>query len=289
MIDNFCAFILTHGRADNVKTLNSLLNHGYTGPIVLVIDDEDSQRERYIERFGADNVEIFSKTEIAKTFDRGDNFDKRGAIIYARNACFDIARKRGYKYFIELDDDYTSFTFRFDGNLNYVETKIKDLDSVWSAMLEYYKSNPVFTTIAMAQGGDFIGGRNSGFGRLIPKRKAMNSFICSTDRQFKFVGTINEDVNTYTNEATRGKIFLTIPVVCLHQMTTQKNSGGMTELYLDSGTYIKSFYSVMYTPSAVKIAVMGGDAEKRLHHSVLWNNCAPKILSERYRKTNLKP
>lgn len=284
-IDNFCAFILTHGRADNVKTAQALKNCGYTGPVVFVIDDEDSQREKYIENFGAENVEIFSKTEIAKTFDRGDNFDKRGAIIYARNVCFEIARKRGYKYFIELDDDYTSFTFRFDGELNYVETKIKNLDAIWAAMLEYFIRNPALTTIAMAQGGDFIGGRNSGFGKMIPKRKAMNSFICSTDRQFNFVGTINEDVNTYTSEATRGKIFLTIPVVCLHQMTTQKNAGGMTDLYLDSGTYIKSFYSVMYTPSAVKIAVMGGDAEKRLHHSVIWNNCAPKIISERYRKT----
>lgn len=284
-IDNFCAFILTHGRADNVKTVQALKNCGYTGPVVFVIDDEDSQREKYIKNFGAENVEIFSKTEIAKTFDRGDNFDKRGAIIYARNVCFEIARKRGYKYFIELDDDYTSFTFRFDGKLNYVETKIKNLDAIWAAMLEYFINNPALTTIAMAQGGDFIGGEKSSFGRMIPKRKAMNSFICSTDRQFNFVGTINEDVNTYTSEATRGKIFLTIPVVCLHQMTTQKNAGGMTDLYLDSGTYIKSFYSVMYTPSAVKIAVMGGDAEKRLHHSVMWNNVAPKIISEHYRKT----
>lgn len=284
MIDNFCAFILTHGRADNVKTIDSLKRHGYTGPVILVIDDEDSQGGKYIENFGKENIEIFSKTEISKTFDRGDNFDKRGAIIYARNVCFDIAKKRGYKYFIELDDDYTSFTYRFDSKLNYKETKIKDLDSIWLAMLEYYKNNPGLTTIAMAQGGDFIGGRQSGFGRCIPKRKAMNSFICSTDRRFNFVGTINEDVNTYTNEATRGKIFLTIPIVCLHQMTTQKNAGGMTELYLDSGTYIKSFYSVIYTPSAVKIAVMGGDAEKRLHHFVLWNNCAPKIISEKYKK-----
>ncbi len=284
MIDGFCAFILTHGRADNVKTYDALKRHGYGGPVIFVIDDEDNQREKYIQNFGAENVEIFSKTAVAKTFDRADNFDKRGAIIYARNACFDIARKRGYRYFIELDDDYTSFTFRFDGELNYVETKIKNLERVWALMLKYYIETPALTTIAMAQGGDFIGGKNSDLGRMFPKRKAMNSFICSVDRPIRFVGTINEDVNTYTNEATRGKIFLTIPVVCLHQMTTQKTPGGMTELYLDSGTYIKSFYSVIFTPSAVRVAVMGGDVEKRLHHSVAWNNCAPKILQEKIRK-----
>ena len=31
----------------------------------------------------------------------------------------------------------------------------------------------------------------------------------------------------------------TIPFVALGQKTTQKNKGGMSELYIDSGTYVK--------------------------------------------------
>lgn len=284
MIDNFVVFILTHGRADNVKTYETLKRQNYSGPMVFVIDDEDAQMARYFENFGEENVEVFSKTEVAKRFDRGDNFDKRGAIIYARNACFDIARKRGYRYFIELDDDYTSFTYRFNENLDFVETKIKSVEEVWRKMLDYFKSASRLSSIAMAQGGDFIGGGQGGFGNLKPGRKAMNSFICDTERQFDFVGTINEDVNTYVSKAHVGLVFLTIPVVCLHQMQTQKNAGGMTDLYLDSGTYVKSFYTVMFCPSAAKVAVMGGNVEKRLHHNISWNHCAPKILSEHYRK-----
>lgn len=218
MIDNFVVFILTHGRADNVKTYETLKRQNYSGPVVFVIDDEDAQMARYFENFGEENVEVFSKTEVAKRFDRGDNFDKRGAIIYARNACFDIARKRGYRYFIELDDDYTSFTYRFNENLDFVETKIKSVEEVWRKMLDYFKSAPRLSSIAMAQGGDFIGGGQGGFGNLKPGRKAMNSFICDTERQFDFVGTINEDVNTYVSKAHVGLVFLTIPVVCLHQM-----------------------------------------------------------------------
>ena len=173
MIEDFCVFILTHGRAGNVKTWGSLQKHGYTGPTILVLDDEDDQIPQYVERFGAANIEIFNKDEVARRFDRGDNFGKKGAIIYARNACFDIARKRGYKYFIELDDDYTSFTFRFDGELNYVETQTKNVENIWRTMLEYYKATPQLTTIAMAQGGDFIGGGVSSLGRCVPKRKAI--------------------------------------------------------------------------------------------------------------------
>lgn len=282
---DFCAFILTHGRADNVVTFKSLRNAGYSGPVVIVIDDEDEQRDTYIKNFGAENVEIFSKDEIAKTFDLGDNFGKKGAIIYARNVCFNIARKRGYRYFIELDDDYTFFGYTFDSEFNFKESRTKKLDDILSAMLDYFRNTPTLTTIAMAQGGDFIGGGNGTLGRNIPKRKAMNSFICDVERQFKFVGTINEDVNTYTSEGARGKIFLTVPMVRLEQKRTQKNKGGMTDLYLDSGTYVKSFYTVLYMPSAVKISVLGGDAEKRIHHFIKWDSCVPKILSEKYRKS----
>jgi hypothetical protein len=147
-------------------------------------------------------------------------------------------------------------------------------------MLAYYESMPVLS-IAMSQGGDFLGD-NGGHASWV-KRKAMNSFICSVDRPFSFMGRINEDVNTYTNLGRRGELFMTIGAVQLGQKQTQKNSGGMTELYLDSGTYVKSFYSVMYAPSCVKISLMGA-SHKRIHHQVTWNNAAVKILHEKYRK-----
>ena len=37
MRDDFAAFILTHGRADNVITYNTLRKQGYTGKIILLI------------------------------------------------------------------------------------------------------------------------------------------------------------------------------------------------------------------------------------------------------------
>lgn len=57
----------------------------------------------------------------------------------------------------------------------------------------------------------------------------------------------------------------------------------MTEVYLNSGTYLKSFYSVMFAPSAVQIAVMG-DKEKRIHHRVNWKFAAPLIIRESLKK-----
>ena len=132
MQNDFCAFILTHGRPDNVITYNTLLRHGYTGPIYIVIDNEDKTANRYYEVFG-DKVVMFDKLSVAKSIDEGDNFDDRRAIIYARNACFDIAKKLGYTYFIELDDDYVDFRYKLDSNYESINKEdIKNLDNIFS-------------------------------------------------------------------------------------------------------------------------------------------------------------
>lgn len=281
MREDFCAFILTHGRPDKVLTYSVLKRAGYSGKVYIIIDDEDKTRLQYIEKFG-DEVLTFSKSDIAGRFDEADNFGDRRSIFYARNACFDLAAKVGCKYFIQLDDDYTEFQFRIDRNLDPSYKAIRNLDGVLSAMLAYYQAIPA-ASIAMSQGGDFLGG-TAGNNAAWVKRKAMNSFICSTERPFAFIGRINEDVNTYTTLGRRGELFMTIGAVQLGQKQTQSNSGGMTELYLDTGTYVKSFYSVMFSPSCVKVSLMGA-SHKRLHHKVLWNNTAVKILHVRHKKT----
>lgn len=279
MID-FAAFILTHGRPDNVKTVKSLRDGGYTGLIYIVVDDLDKTKDQYIKNFG-DQVVVFDKKAIAETFDQADNFDDMRAIIYARNACFEIAKDLGVQYFIQLDDDYQSFDYRFSNSLDFLkpEKKIKSLDRVFDLMVQFLKASGA-DSVAMAQNGDFIGGSKGSFAQLVTaKRKAMNSFICCSEKPFKFIGRVNEDVNTYTHGQSKGLLFFTLNQVSLQQMTTQKNKGGMTDLYLDSGTYVKSFYSVMFQPSSVKIKLMGAK-NKRLHHSVNWNCTAPKILRE---------
>ena len=281
--EDYVVFILTHGRADNVVTYKTLRKHGYTGRIVLVIDNEDKQADEYYRRYGHDDVVMFDKKAESERCDTCDNLEDRRVILFARNACFEISEKLGYKYFIELDDDYFGFVYSYaseDGTPR--ERQIKRLDDVFLAMWRFYMTTPS-ATIAMAQRGDFVGGKdNDILKRNKLKRKAMNSFFCSTDRKFKFFGRINEDVNTYTTLGSRGVLFFTVPQVALHQEQTQQNKGGMTDIYLDGGTYRKSFYSVINMPSSVKVGMMGKN--KRLHHNIEWNNTVPKIVSETYRK-----
>ena len=285
MRSDFAIFILTHGRAGNVETFETLRRSGYTGKIYLVIDDEDAQGDEYRRRYG-DRVLVFSKKEMEGTFDAGDNHDRRNVIIYARNVCFRLAREVGVRYFMELDDDYTGFLYTFTGGMRSKRVSIrKTFDGMIDALLDFFVRVPNLLTIATAQGGDFIGGEKA---EVRLKRKAMNSFLCDVERPFSFVGRVNEDVCTYVLSAIRGGLMFTTTAVQLNQIQTQQNAGGMTTEYRESGTYIKSFYTVMMAPSCVRISDMGR-YDRRIHHKIRWANAAPKILREDVSRRDLPP
>lgn len=279
----FVALILTHGRANNVETYRQARLRGYTGKIVLVLDDEDEQIPKYQAIYGEENCFVFNKRKYIESSDAIVSGDTR-CILYARNAAFDIARELGYRYFIELDDDYCGFSWKFDNHGRYRQRIICNLDFVWRRMLEYMISVPCMVSICMAQGGDFIGGNgNKKTSAITPMRKAMNTFICDVERRFEFKGRYNDDVNTYTKLSQMGMLFMSLNQVMINPAETQKNKGGMTEVYRTDGTFQKSFMSVIVSPSSVKLAMMGRK-NMRLHHNVEWRYTAPMIVAEKWRK-----
>lgn len=284
MRDDFAIFILSHGRPDNVVTAKTLEKAGYTGKWYVVIDDEDKTEDKYRENFG-DKVIQFSKKDVASRTDSADTSEDRRVILYARNACFEIAQDLGLEWFMEFDDDYDSIGHRYEGegdDYRLLQTHVSDLDGVLEAMITFLEETGS-DTIAMAQGGDFIGGTNSNVWKQGLARKAMNSFIFNANNPIRFMGRINEDVNLYTRHNNVGHKIFTIASVMINQLPTQSNTGGMADMYMDTGTYVKSFYSVVYSPQAVTVNSMG-ETSRRLHHRVSWNNTAPKILNEKFRK-----
>ena len=280
MRDDFCVFILTHGRPDNVRTYNTLMRFGYTGKLFFVIDDEDKTGPEYVKRYGQERVLVFDKAAAAARTDQGDSLRGRGTVLFARNVCFDLAAQVGCRYFLQFDDDYQAFMLRRDGLGQYGYWRLQDgkINEAISAMLDFFIATPT-QSIAMSQGGDWIGGSTASGMR----RKAMNSFFCSVDRRFDFVGRLNDDVNTYVTLGSRGCLFLTVMQIQLVQLPTQSQSGGLTEAYLDAGTYVKSFYTVMMAPSSVKIGYMGEEYD-RIHHEIDWPRAVPQILRETFRK-----
>ena len=282
MENNFCIFIISNGRPNDIITLKTLKKAECNIPIYIVIDNHDKTADDYLKKY-KDIVYIFDKDKYASQIDQYDNFNNLRTTTHARNACFDLAKELGYKYFLVLDDDYTEFKMRINSKLEHPTGRyliIKNIDRVFLSTLEYYK-NSNFTSICYSQGGDWFGGETN-FNKK-PKRKAMNSFFCSTDRPFKFISRLNEDVNTYMALGHQGLVFMTIPFIQLDQKQTQKTKGGMTDAYIDGGTYVKSFYTLLNRPDCTKINIMGR-TDKRMHHLIDWNNAAPMIINEKHKK-----
>lgn len=252
--NGFVAFILTHGRPDRVLTYEKLRKHGYTGKIYIVCDDEDKTLPEYRKRFG--DVLVFSKSEIAKTFDEGDNFGDRRAIIYARNACFELARRRRPRPRRGIRHAARLFQFRSNAD----------------------PCNRTRRRLYRRRKGDEIQRRNTADAQGHELVHLLRRPTVSIHRPY-------QRRRQYLRPAgvAGGGVFLSILQIGLDQLETQSNSGGMTELYLDAGTYVKSFYTVMYCPSCVVVSAMG-TAHRRLHHHIKWRYAVPKILHESVKK-----
>ena len=289
MVDaDFAVFIITNRRAMKQKTYRSLLDAGYSGRVFFVVDDEDPELIDYIKIYG-ENVLIFNKIDAAELFDEMDNFNDRRSSAYGRNVCFKYAEQFRLTHFLILDDDYTSFRYRFPCNGRLVSKEIRNIDEIINAMNDFLDETGAYT-VCFAQAGDFIGGLNARTGGAYCKkvhRKAMNCFFCRTDRKFEFPGRINEDVNAYTYWGGRGYLMLTITDIAITQPQTQAEKGGMTDLYKQNGTYVKSFYSVIGAPSCVRVENMGGNGsntKRRIHHRIEKKYAYPLIINEKWRR-----
>lgn len=281
MRNDFAIFILSYNRPDNIATLKTLQKTNYNSNWYIVISDDDPSVTKYLNMY--DNVFVFNKKQIEKTmdiFDDGSGSDK--VVVYARNFCAMKAKELGLTYYAQFDDDYTSFEFRYVQNEKLKVKFAYEFNEICDCMIELLDETNS-RTVAFAQGGDFIGGAKSSTIKQRVKRKAMNSFFCRTDNPVVFNGRINEDVNMYTDLGMRGELVLTVVDVSLVQKQTQKSKGGMTDTYLEGGTYLKSFYSVIQHPNCVSINFMA-TTHKRIHHKVNWNYCCPKIINQKYKK-----
>lgn len=278
---DFAVFILSHGRAKEIKTVNMLKRYNYTHAWYVVIDNEDDQADEYYRLFG-EHVLMFDKKAEAELTDCGDLDNDRRVGVFARNKIQKLAAEMGYKYHLQLDDDFNRLDFRYPDGKRLACKACDNLDALFYYMGQFLDKTKV-KWLSFGLSSDYLGGlKNDKYPRgVIPK--TMGSFFMRADNPAQFSMRMNDDITTCIMNNIRGELVYTILYVQVQTPPTQHMKGGMTNIYQDNGTYRKSFYSVMCAPSCVKIKPMGV-TNFRLHHWVDWNACTPKLLSDRWKK-----
>lgn len=273
--------IITYKCPTLQHTLRMLREYGLTEhyPTYLLVAEDDPTLSEYQALYG-DMVLAYDRQKEASALglDMMDNRPPGGAGS-ARAAVWGVGRSIGLTHAIVMDDDYRYFAmFGWRGHSS---RKLRPrfaphLVAIFEALLDFVDADPRIYNIALAQTGDMVGGDDTSTLRRPWKWKAMNVYFWRLDRPFPQNGRLNEDVTCTLDLAQRGLIFGTLTLVGIQQERTQQQPGGLTDLYLQQGTYQKSFYSVMRAPSAV---VARYDwAMGRIHHSVYKDLAYPKLL-----------
>lgn len=275
---SFAIFILTNGRSGKQMTYDYLREHGYDGLIYLVVDDLDSQKDEYVQKYG-DEVIIFDKQDWAEKTDRVHNMVELRTVTYARNFTIELAKRSGIQYYAMLDDDFSSFSIRYEDDGSLKGKAVEDMNSVFRAYVQYMYDCDI-TISGFGGAGSYIGGLHSQYSDGITGNVA-GAFIMNGELlEHDFRGYVNEDVIFALDTLSVGhKVFRILDVM---YSTPQRgtNEGGHAGMYESQETYIQD--SIVNITHPTKVAMLSKDGEFKSRLS--WSSATPKILAERWRK-----
>jgi hypothetical protein len=278
---NFAIFICSHGRP-NVLTVDALRGSGYTGGIVIVVDDEDDTVPQYYENYqGKDSIYIrqFCKQDYIDRVDTGSQKcnAKRATILYAKCFCEDLAREHGLDAFGIADDDFTGFRFR------YLESdKMKSqlvhfsLDNVFNLYSKFIIENNMCMT-SLATNQMFMGGMP----KIEDYRIPFSFVIRNVSIPFEWQSDIFEDIISETLKSKVGYFMMQMPFVQLNLLPLYAGaSGGMTEVYQSENFIGKLFPIIQHLPSCTKIV----PGIKRPTTKLMKDKAFPKLISGSFKK-----
>ena len=269
-------YIISKGRPQ-CHTARSLTKMNYPGDWFIVCGNNDETLEQYLANWGSDRVLVFDWYEAVKHTDTMDNFgfdDMASGAVPARNAVFDFSRERGERRHWQFDDDYTGFQITDPKTM---KRPVEKNGERFMRVLE-----------RIAEFGDSTGLANVGFAtasiEAMPQnfgsyaRRVFNAHNMSNDACETWRGRMNDDLINAIDTYRRGKAELSFKFISMNMPSTQKEGGGLTDIYKEEGTVRKTAYAIMAAPGQVRLVEKFG----RYHHSADWNCICPKIVSGAY-------
>ena len=281
MRDDFAVFILTHGRPNNQKTLNTLLSMGYNGKYYLVLDDQDNTASEYYANYPRDSILIFNKNHYLKTVDSGMCKPVAKFAVFARNAIEDLARDMGYKYFMMLDDDIYCFRIRYevDGSLKSYKCD-GIINEVFMHCLEYMDNAPI-ACLMPGVCNMYRSGAIAVQDWTSKYRISVNCFIRNTDYKVEWRLNMFEDLITALDYNRTSQIWITfVPLQIDVGLGNGKVAGGNTDTYKTFDGFRMAFMPLMVYPDCNDVGFYKDHWKPITHTSIAVNN----IISDRYKK-----
>jgi hypothetical protein len=295
---DFLVLIASYGRPEGLQNMTMKTFKPFLDKVDyrIMVSDDDKTLPKYLEMYG-DKVYVFNKDQVLKesNADTADVLNIKGVIFFERNVEFKVAKELGYRYFMHLEDDYLSMSYRLvrnNGAVPNCKMNLEKFDEICEMYFRVLDTSPFLNAVCMAQGGDYVGVADNTFMKQGYLFKGMNIYCFDTEKEFKLTGRINEDASAYYINGKIGKLMLTPFMIQLTQLPTQNNKGGVSDIYKRFGTYLKSIYTIIQRPDNMKIGIFttnsgtGKDKydTRRLHHQCDKKMCFTKIISSKYAK-----
>lgn len=203
----------------------------------------------------------------------------------ARTAAYDVMKKRGIRYFMELDDDFVGVHIpeRISHNVRAAKKRLHIGKEPPKFAMDYFRemveaafdlAASTGCIVSFVQGGELM---SADVSRYHFKPKCMNTFILDSEKPV-IGGGINEDVNMYCKRLTEAPRFQLGYIIWNH-MGSQLRIGADYK-----GTWEKTYATVILNPTAIVLATYNNHgADKsvgynyaRIHHAVQYEHTQPK-------------
>ncbi len=274
-------FIKTHGRPNSQHTLKALREAGYTGTIVLVLDDEDDtikEYDRYVNARTA--IVVFNKESYVQKIDSGVSNPKREVNLYAWCACEYFAKGLGLTSCVMADDDITGFRYRYAENGSLKSLHItQGMNKILKSYLDFIEDNHVCAT-AFGTNQMYMGGIDTlRPEKTIDFRAPYNFIFRNMEYDFSWVSGMYEDTISPVLENQRGKYTIQLPFVQLEMKDVAAGAeGGMTVTYNQTNTFKRIGSLFQYHPSCVRYVT----TSKKITHGLYKDRAFPKLVSSSF-------
>ena len=272
-------YICTHGRPGKQITLKALRDAGYTGKIILVLDDEDETISEYYDNLDmCDDFIFFKKQSVIDITNTTSSPPNRKTILYAKNACEIDAEKRGLDVFAICDDDIPGFRYRYieDGSCKSLQVK-HHMDAIINSYFQYVLDADITaTSFGMAQ--FYFSGEKCFSPETMLKWRVPYTFVFRNPKhKVDWVSDYGEDITTAIECANQGKFMMASPFVQMNLSPMGVGEGGMVELHKD--TFKLAEYGHVWHPTSEQIRYY-----KDHWMSTIKRECAfPMLISSKYK------